>query len=1362
MGTLLGQPAPKPSKWRSLARWRDWSLPVKLGAVTLVPIVIALVLGGITLGSQLDRSDRYDRVARFAELGAAARTTLDGVQRERAQTAELLTAGSGPESPELNTVRGEVDRAVAALNSAASAADPDGIAAQRQDVTDQLGRLAELREQVGAGQLGAVQALTEYSSISSALLNLDVALVAGMGDDGIGGTPSALHDLLVAKEEVSVQQALIGYGVGRGGLAPSEFNQLRTSDVRLTDRLAEFRIAATDAQRQDFDSTVSGEAFDDLDRVVDNVLAGQDSGGSASFGSTSAQQWADTSGAVFTALGEVSNGLGGQVTSAATDLADGAGTGVVVLAVVLVVALLLAAAVVFLITRQLLRSLKLLRTRALEVAEKDLPAAVRTIQEGRSQSTDVQPVPVLTDDEIGQVARAFDAVHSQALRLAVEQAGMRTGYASVFVNLSRRSQSLVQRQLQLIERLERDEEDADQLATLFQLDHLATRMRRNNENLMVLSGAEPGRRSGQPVSTTDVLRAAVSEIEQYQRVSVRTPPQQRIVGYAAGDLVRLVAELLDNATAFSAPETQVTVATRLMDDNSLSIDIVDRGIGMNEAEVSEANARLTEAGSVDLATSRRMGLFVVGRLASRHGFGVTLNGGKDIVGVRATVLVPAELVMSGQAVHPGLSQQDQPTQQLPAAPQPSAPAGQGPGGLPRRKTNGVSRPNTLPAFSQTPPSPPSAAEVSGTALFTPIGRDEPLPEQSRGAPQWPQPREEAPPTVNGVASADAVAEPDTEATGQPEQSTADGAPGQPAGTPDAEGADDSVQAGLIDEALSGKDLFAANSTVVSDWWSAATTESDAERKATQGMDPSETTPIFDEMLSVWFRSDAETAPQSGRSGWDFAADERWRTVQAVAGNAPADYTDAGLPRRRKGEQLLPGSAVPAAQEPVAKAAPVAPAQEAKPEVPARDAVDVRSRLNSFQQGVSRGRRQRTPAEQQPPGATPAQPQTPDDAAQDKSGQETASQGRTTSQDEASTATPQEKASTQAPAQTPAKSQGSTAAQDGGTSDSTAEPQDAVASENTTAAEGTAKSRDTAKPRGTAKSQGGSRSSAKPQSAAGSSSMAKAQATANAQAAAKAQANAQANAQDKAKSQTAAKSQSKAEAQDTTTPEDTTKPQSKAGTPDKTKSQGKAETQDKAATQGKTGTQDKAATQSKTGTQSKAETQDKAEIPGQASPQKPQADEAATPEEKPKTTASGLPRRQPRKKAAPVADPRQLPEQPAPARAAEAGPAGEDIADAAPASAWAFATDDSWRTVQQVADSSPASFTSAGLPRRRRGEQLLPGSMSSPGSTTGNRPRTERDPADVRGRLSSFQQGIRRGRHRTAQATESSQEKVEGE
>ncbi|WP_410578724.1 nitrate- and nitrite sensing domain-containing protein [Amycolatopsis sp. lyj-108] len=1133
VGELLGR-TPRPSRWatgwRTLVRWRDWSLPVKLSAVTLVPILIALALGIATIAGQVGRSDGYQRLDRLVALSGHIRTLTDGLGRERTQSAAGLTAGTVGGTLELGSARADVDTAIPLYGAAATRAveNEPSLRQAREAAAAQLDRLPDIRQRASSGQLDPVQAIGEYTEVTTALLALDTALAAGAGQDVLGGTPTALHDLAMMKEQLSLSQALVSFGIARSSLAPSELDRLRTAELRLADRFTDFRAAASEQQRQEFSAVVTDEAMENRDRLAKTALGEQGTPSAQAFRSLSAQGWTDASTAVITKVGEVANKFGGETSSVSAELVDDASSGAGLLAVLLFGAMVLAVAVVFLITRQLLRSLKVLRASALDVAEKQLPDAVRNIQEGRSQGTDVRPVPVGSDDEIGEVARAFDKVHHQALRLATEQASMRTGYSNVFVNLSRRSQSLVQRQLQLIERLERDEEDADQLATLFQLDHLATRMRRNNENLMVLSGAEPGRRSGQPVSATDVVRAAVSEIEQYQRVTVQNPPPVRLVGYAANDLMRLIAELLDNATAFSAPETQVTVATRLVEDGSFGIDILDKGIGMNEAEVAEANARLTEAPNVDLTTSRRMGLFVVGRLANRHRIGVSLHGGKDIVGVRATVSVPADLVMVPPGGDPGPATGPI-TQRL--APLPP----QQPGGLPRRQraTNG-SRPGTPNVPSQggerwpsandlaghtkpgvnghshtQDPRPPSDLEISGTALFSPIPRDETAPPPAR--PPAPEPRRPEP---------------------------------EPAAEPEPVAKEAEKPASMEGELPSGKELFEAkNSTTLSEWWNQATTPPAAVPAPTA----SETTPIFDEMLSAWFRSpapekpaakpaakkekpgakepeekktaeSAPTAEQESRT-WDFASDKAFRTVQEVSQNAPSTFTQAGLPRRRKGEQLLPGSAassVPAA-EPTAKS-----------DLPVRDPANVRGRLSSFQQGVKRGRKE----------------------AADK-------------------ATPAEALATQP--------------------DATPEP--AAAPEPPKASE-PAKTAETAK-----------------------------------------------------------------------APETAARP---------------------------------------------------------ASP------------------PAALPSRKP--------------------QAAEPEP--EPVAATEQTDAWNFGSDEGWKAAQAVSQSVPSKMTSAGLPRRRRGEQLLPGSAGPPaGAAT---PRPQRDAHDVRGRLSSFQQGIQRGRHRTAQATEANHETLEGE
>jgi signal transduction histidine kinase len=1158
VGKLLGRQPQKPRRsinWRAVVRWRDWRLPVKLSAVTLVPIIIAIVLGVTTIANQVGRSDSYQRIDRLVALSSDIRILTDGLERERTQTAAVLSVGTVGGSPELTATRSAVDGAVKPFTDALGRGTQldAGVATSSKEATDQVARLGSIRQQAGAGKLDPAQAIAEYSTITSALLKLETALAAGVSDNAIGGTPGALHDLQVAKEELSLSQALVDYGIVRGTLAPSALDQVRTAQVRMSDRLDDFRAKATPSQRQDFDGTVGGSAFDTRDSLANTVLGEQGAPSAQAFRQLSAKQWDDSSSAVIGQINVVSQRLGDQIATTSANLVDSSSSGAGLFAVLLFGALVLAAAVVFLITRQLLRSLRVLRNSALDVAEKQLPAAVRNIQEGRAHDTDVQPVPVNVNDEIGEVARAFDAVHHQALRLATEQAAMRTGYGSVFVNLSRRSQSLVQRQLQLIERLERDEEDADQLATLFQLDHLATRMRRNNENLMVLSGSEPTRRGGQPVTTTDVLRAAVSEIEQYQRVVVQPPPTAKIVGYAASDLMRLIAELLDNATAFSAPETRVTVATRITENGFLSVDILDKGIGMNEAEVAEANIRLTEAVSVDLATSRRMGLFVVGRLASRHRIGVTLHGGKDIVGVRATVTVPAELVMTPTGLEG--------TGPIPAHQWPPSPASGG--ALPRRQrpVNGASHPAVtqgMPAqgfaaqgwpTADAPAAnghavgqvarPPSDLEVSGTALFSPISKDD----------------------------ARAPAEPKPPVAPEPAPQTA--AP--------------EVSAATADESAlpSGKDLFVANGTVLSDWWEQAASSGQLTTPPPPApASTSETTPIFDEMLSAWFRTTAPapSKPSSEprpRSNWDFASDENWRTVQAVSQAPPSSFTQAGLPMRRRGEQLMPGSAAPAA----AGAAPDAAA--GRPELPVRDPAEVRGRLSSFQQGVSRGRQAHRHEARTPEAETPT---------------------------------------TEALKRQPSKLESPMSQ-----SPITEAPVTGVPKAETPQAE---------------------------------------------------------------------------------TPQAETL---QAGDPQAIGAAPIA-------------------------------------MPVQPETAKPQPEKpvlprrTAKPVPPPPTSASG-----------PVA---------ASTPAATPAPASGGAPHAGETADWTFDSDDSWKAVQAVTRAAPSTFTPAGLPRRRRGEQLLPGSAVPPASAAG--PRTERDAHDVRGRLSSFQQGIRRGRHRTAQSAEGNEETLEGE
>jgi len=301
------------------------------------------------------------------------------------------------------------------------------------------------------------------------------------------------------------------------------------------------------------------------------------------------------------------------------------------------------------VARQMSRAMRQLRNAAFGVAEQRLPMLVDQLSRtdpGRVD-TRVQPIPITTRDEIGEVARAFDQVHREAVRLAAEQALLRGNINAIFTNLSRRNQSLIEGQLTLITDLENNEADPDQLENLFKLDHLATRMRRNGENLLVLAGEEPGRRWDQPVPLVDVLRAASSEVEQYERVELSGVPEAEIHGRAVTDLVHLLAELLENATTFSSPQTKVRVTATRLPDGRVMIEIHDKGIGLTAEDFADINHKLANPPTVDAAISQRMGLFVVGRLSDRHGIRVQLRPSGEQAGTTSLVMLPDAITHGG-------------------------------------------------------------------------------------------------------------------------------------------------------------------------------------------------------------------------------------------------------------------------------------------------------------------------------------------------------------------------------------------------------------------------------------------------------------------------------------------------------------------------------------------------------------------------------------------------------------------------------------------------------------------------------------------------------------------------------------------
>uniref|UniRef100_UPI00038092E9 sensor histidine kinase n=1 Tax=Nocardiopsis halophila TaxID=141692 RepID=UPI00038092E9 len=362
---------------------------------------------------------------------------------------------------------------------------------------------------------------------------------------------------------------------------------------------------------------------------------------------------------------------------------------------------------------RLIGRLARLRAETLELARTRLPRIVARLERGEAVDLD-REVRRLDhgDDEVGQVAEAFTIAQRTAVRAAVRQADLRAGVNRVFLGIAHRNQSLVQRQLQLLDRIEREEEDPDLLEDLFHLDHLATRGRRNAENLIILGGGRPGRRWRSPIPLVDILRGAISETEEYARVELRVVPDVALSGAVVADVIHLVAELVENATAFSPPHTSVHIHSELV-PKGVAVEIEDRGLGMGEEALARANATLREAPEFDvmaLNQDLRLGLFVVARLAAKHDVHVQLCP-SPYGGTRAVVLVPAALI----AERPAPERRPAPTRPAPdllagapapapAAPAPAPPAAEnGRPALPKRRRQA----GLAPQLREDPAEPPA-------------------------------------------------------------------------------------------------------------------------------------------------------------------------------------------------------------------------------------------------------------------------------------------------------------------------------------------------------------------------------------------------------------------------------------------------------------------------------------------------------------------------------------------------------------------------------------------------------------------------------------------------------------------------------
>jgi hypothetical protein len=619
----------------------------KLIAVLLIPALAFLVLASVNIASSVQNAQQFGQGAKLAELGREVTGLVHEMQQERDLTIGHITSGrKGPFGAELDKQVDVVDDAVLDYRRAELPIydDIEGLRASFDVIRRDIYDLPSLRGTVAQSGLTESAVFQEYSSIIADILRL-VPLISerGAGDE-LSKSVQALGNISMAKELSSQERGkLLGIALHKG-YSFGEFQDFQAVLAREQAALDRFTSEADESERVLFADTVKGQAVLAVLRIEQTAANRQGSSDLL----INPDQWYSASTTKIELMRSVESELLNRVVAQGNALSSDAQRQALVSGMLIAVTLAIALFTSLAVARSMARSLQRLRASALDVAENRLPEAVQRLRTTESGGLDLQVHPIGIDsrDEIGEVARAFDAVHEEAIRLATEQAVLRSNVNAMFVNLSRRSQGLVERQLRLIDELEDREQDPDQLENLFKLDHLATRMRRNDESLLVLAGSESTRRWSAPVPLSDVLLAATAEVEQYTRITQTTVSTVSVAGHAVSDLVHLLAELLENATSFSSPATNVVLTGRaIRGGTEAMIEIEDSGIGMTPEALAEANERLAEPPIIDVSVSQRMGLFVVSRLAQRHDITVQLRESPR-GGVTALVWLPPSLIGS--------------------------------------------------------------------------------------------------------------------------------------------------------------------------------------------------------------------------------------------------------------------------------------------------------------------------------------------------------------------------------------------------------------------------------------------------------------------------------------------------------------------------------------------------------------------------------------------------------------------------------------------------------------------------------------------------------------------------------------------
>ncbi|MBA3782471.1 MAG: HAMP domain-containing protein [Nocardioides sp.] len=583
-----------------------WPLRRKVALALAVPLLLAATLGGLRVAGDLQASSNSSASATQVTVLRPAVDYLTAA--ERAMVAAQATTGTS--EIDLGGALIDLQKAAAEISEARDTADLTTEQRYQVDVVLDLSRA--LRE--GTEDLSPGTWIAQLRQLQSGVTQLITTIVNAQTDPE--PRLELLSQTLAGRFSLAMQQALVATErTGKTG-SLELFAELGVEGSAI-DRLA--------SALGDSEASLSNLRTENAQRFRTIRTGGSDLGGE--------QAYTEYDALVSSLLTGIDNQLAASASSAQRSAQVNAG--------ITLGALLLAILLAFLVSRTLLKPIRRVREGALAVANLQLPEAVAKIRAGQDPGA-IVPIDVTTHEEIGQLARAVDDMHRQAVHLASGEAQLREQVGEMFVTLSRRNTSLINQQLGLIEKLEKDEEDPRRLESLFRLDHLAARMRRTADSLLILADAPTHTGGEHRLTVGDALQAATSGVQDYQRVHVGSTSSLRLGDDAAADVVHLLTELVDNALSYSSPTTHVTLASTTSPDG-VTVEITDSGLGIPEEYLAEINETLRSGGDVTPDTARRMGLFVVSRLAQRHGIVASLRR-NAVSGTTATVVLPPSIL----------------------------------------------------------------------------------------------------------------------------------------------------------------------------------------------------------------------------------------------------------------------------------------------------------------------------------------------------------------------------------------------------------------------------------------------------------------------------------------------------------------------------------------------------------------------------------------------------------------------------------------------------------------------------------------------------------------------------------------------